>query len=302
MQVSTPDPTITSAEDPRDAGTILRETREAAGLSLDMVSQQLKLAPRQVKALEDGEFELLPGRTFVRGFARNYARLLQLDPEAIVNALPGAAGSGLDAPPLNPTAVTMGELPSTGRGRAGGLRWGFLALAIVIIAGAAAYAFWQNRLQRGSTAPAEKAPAVQLAPPAAPAPAPVATPTPVPAPTAAPDAGTLLPNSGIGAPLDSGEATQPAGAPAEPAATPGGAAAAPINLLVRGASWVEIKDASGRAVISQTVQAGQSPAIVGSPPFDVVIGNAPDVTLTYRGQPVDLAPFTRGSVARFTLK
>jgi cytoskeleton protein RodZ len=39
------------------------------------VAQQLKLAPRQVRALEEENFGMLPGRTFTRGFMRNYARL-----------------------------------------------------------------------------------------------------------------------------------------------------------------------------------------------------------------------------------
>ena len=43
-------------------------------------------------------------------------------------------------------------------------------------------------------------------------------------------------------------------------------------------------------------------AIAGSPPLDVVIGNAADVTLTWKGQRVDLAPYTRGNVARLTLE
>jgi cytoskeleton protein RodZ len=53
------------------AGARLRDARMAAGLSIDAVAQQLKLAPRQVKALEDDDFAQLPGRTFVRGFMRN---------------------------------------------------------------------------------------------------------------------------------------------------------------------------------------------------------------------------------------
>ena len=44
------------------AGTRLRTAREAAGLSIDAVAQQLKLAPRQVQALEDDDWERLPGR------------------------------------------------------------------------------------------------------------------------------------------------------------------------------------------------------------------------------------------------
>ncbi len=66
------------------SGARLRAAREAAGLSVDQVAQQLKLAPRQVKALEDENFAELPGRTFSRGFLRNYARLLNLDAEDLL--------------------------------------------------------------------------------------------------------------------------------------------------------------------------------------------------------------------------
>ena len=80
------------------------------GLSIDMVAQHLKLAPRQVRALEDGDYEQLPGRTFVRGFVRNYARLMQLDAESIVAALPDAAGAGRsDMPQQAPSTRADGR-------------------------------------------------------------------------------------------------------------------------------------------------------------------------------------------------
>ena len=63
------------------AGAYLRASREAAGLSVDVVAQQLKLAPRQVRAIEEDDYARLPGRTFVRGFVRNYARLLGIEAE-----------------------------------------------------------------------------------------------------------------------------------------------------------------------------------------------------------------------------
>jgi len=67
-------------------GAALRAAREAAGLSADAVAQQLKLHPRQVRAIEEDDYGRLPGRTFVRGFVRNYARLVNLDADAIVAA------------------------------------------------------------------------------------------------------------------------------------------------------------------------------------------------------------------------
>ena len=72
---------------------MLAAARGRAGLSLDAVAQQLKLGVRQVQALEDDNFAALPGRTFVRGFVRNYARLLKLDADAVLAALPGSSAA-----------------------------------------------------------------------------------------------------------------------------------------------------------------------------------------------------------------
>ncbi|HVR93563.1 MAG TPA: helix-turn-helix transcriptional regulator, partial [Casimicrobiaceae bacterium] len=83
-------------------GARLRAAREAAGLSLDQVAQQLKLAPRQVKALEEESFGELPGRTFSRGFVRNYARLLHLDAQDLLAHLPDVAQApALESPTLH---------------------------------------------------------------------------------------------------------------------------------------------------------------------------------------------------------
>jgi histidyl-tRNA synthetase len=98
------------------------------------VAQQLKLSPRQVRALETDDFTRLPGRTFVRGFVRNYARLVALDPELVLGALPGGAETPtLVAPTLHPTAPTIGELPTSERTKAPWTRWAIpLSLAAIV--------------------------------------------------------------------------------------------------------------------------------------------------------------------------
>ena len=60
-------------------GELLAQAREKAGFSTADVARQLKLSVGQVEALEAGQFERLPGSVFVRGFIRNYARLVKLD-------------------------------------------------------------------------------------------------------------------------------------------------------------------------------------------------------------------------------
>lgn len=88
------------------AGAQLSAARIQQGMSLQQVADQLKLSQRQIQALENNQFELLPKMVIVRGFVRSYAKLLRLDPAPVVACLPSEAGvPGLDAD-LRPTLAT----------------------------------------------------------------------------------------------------------------------------------------------------------------------------------------------------
>ena len=67
-------------------------------------------------------------------------------------------------------------------------------------------------------------------------------------------------------------------------------------------SWVEIRDGTGKVLMSQLNRAGTEKEVQGTPPFSVVIGNAQHVRVTYNDEPFDLTPHIRVEVARFTLK
>ena len=165
----------------RGAGAMLRAAREGAGLSVDAVAQQLKLAPRQVKAIEDEDLSQLPGRTFVRGFVRNYARLLRLDTATVLAALPDAAATQ-EAPSLQPPAADMGELPAPESTGLGWTRWAIPAALIAIIAAFALYEFLRPATEPRSEPPAVTSDVVPV-------------PTPAPSPAAASEnAGTPLAN------------------------------------------------------------------------------------------------------------
>ncbi|WP_027355414.1 helix-turn-helix domain-containing protein [Desulfofundulus thermocisternus] len=70
-----------------ELGKILQEARQARGLSLEQVEKETKIRRRYLEALEKEAFDLLPGRVYVRGFLRTYARYLGLDAEALVARL-----------------------------------------------------------------------------------------------------------------------------------------------------------------------------------------------------------------------
>lgn len=271
------------------AGARLREAREAAGLSIDAVAQQLKLAPRQVKALEEDDFAQLPGRTFIRGFMRNYARLVRLDPEALLATLPeGGAAPSLDHPALAPTTRVIGELPADASAKPRGARWAIpLALAAIVAIGVV-YEFARPPAEHGK-APAGKtaaAPAV----PAAPVPASV---------PAAVDAHPPAAPAETGASAPATASAPPATEVVVPAAVAGDA---PLALAFRGTSWVEVKDGKGTIVLSTIGYPGATHSVGGALPLEVVLGNAEAVTVTWRGAPFDAAPFTKQNVAKFTVK
>ena len=336
---------VGSSSSSESAGATLKAAREAAGLSLDAVAQQLKLAPRQVQALEDDDYQHLPGRTFVRGFARNYARYVHLDPDAVLALLPGAeAAPALERPTLAPTRRPMGELPVEGVARRSALRWliPLLLLCVVVAAGFYEYTRQQAALRAGAEAPVPTAPTKGTAPMSAAVPAPASTPasgpasgqdgarpqdatsaatppapgtlsTPLPNPLAASPAvgSTAADAPAAAAPATPGPAQppQPAASAAQDARTAaaGGTSAAvggqaPLVLTFKGRSWVEVRDASGRVVLQSTEAAGAIRTVSGTPPLQLALGNAAQVDVTFRGQPVDLGPYTRGNVARISLK
>jgi transcriptional regulator with XRE-family HTH domain len=68
-----------------ELGNLLREAREAKGLTLAEVQEETRISRKFLDALENGQFESLPTSVHVRGYLRNYARYLNLDPEPLLD-------------------------------------------------------------------------------------------------------------------------------------------------------------------------------------------------------------------------
>ena len=268
------------------AGMLLAQGREAAGLSVDAVAQQLKLAPRQIRALEAGDFAALPGRTFVRGFVRNYARLVHIDAPAALAALPDEiAAPSLERPSLAPTPRAIGEIPADDAGKPGFARWAIPLALVAVVAVAVVYEVLRPQQDvRRADAPAPAAPA-----------------------SATPATATALPNPVTSAPADvapAAPATEAAPAVEAPLVAPPAkpvAGEATLELAFRGESWIEVKDAKGAVILSMTGSRGATQAVTGALPLDIVIGNAANVDVTFRDARVDLAPHAKLNVARFRL-
>lgn len=67
-------------------GDILKNKREELGQDLREISNILKIKYDYLKAIEDGNLEKLPQEVYVKGYIREYAEHLRIDPEAAINA------------------------------------------------------------------------------------------------------------------------------------------------------------------------------------------------------------------------
>ena len=77
-----------TSESPAWPGSQLREAREALNLTHQDVARKLRLDAGLIQALEDNDRKALPAQTYLVGYLRSYARLLNLPAESIVAAIP----------------------------------------------------------------------------------------------------------------------------------------------------------------------------------------------------------------------
>ena len=262
---------------PFSVGAALREARMRLGLSVADVTNHLKFASRQIEALEADDFVRLPEITFVRGFVRSYARLLQLDPAPLLAALPGVQ---VQPAPLAANTLAETPLPNIYSARRLNIIW--LAAGLAVAAALGLFT-WLH----GSAPNVPNAPHVET----------LALPVALPV-SAVPDAEIMK------APQFAEPRTQQAAAPpAKPvAANSASKKTAAIRLVFDEESWVEVTDMDGKTLLSELNPRGSEQGINGKPPFSVVIGHTSGVRLYYKGQAVDLAPHTRAEVAHLTLE
>jgi len=269
----------------------LAQAREAAGLSLEDVARQLKFAPRQLQALEAGELQRLPGGTFVRGMVRSYARLLHLDPEPLL-AQVGAHAAPQDAERL--AQRFRQPVPFSDGARRSNLAYVALSLALLAAVVVVALEWRQERASAPRMAfvsaaqqPAEPPRAAIAEPPGVT----VASAAPSPRVQAARVQATQGPAKQVQVPAAARSADEPAAA-----------GQGRIVLQFDGESWVEIHSGSGKLLVAQLHASGTERVVSGVPPFAVVIGNAQQVRISYNNKPVDLMPYVKVEVARFTLE
>lgn len=302
-------------------GSMFAAAREARGMSLAEVAAQLRLSIRQIEALEADDYEKLPSATFLRGFIRNYAKVLQLDAAPLLEAYQAAQPQPETQAIAAPSRQIEFGAPANllkryfGRDANPWIKYAAGGLVVLILLPLGLYQALHEDRPPVETKPAMEANVTPLALPQPPA-AEVTAAAPVPAaPEKAPEpvavqAPVASPQTPVAPPAPPVPAVAPAPVAAPPVAPAPVAAAAPkgtvaqgrIKMVFKGDSWVKIKDGNGKTVFSQLNHAGSEQVISGAGPFSLIVGNARVVVLTFNDKPVDLAPYTKVDVAYLNLE
>ena len=302
-----------SAPKPTTAGGLLRQARQAQGLHIAALAAAIKVVPRKLELLESDQYDKLPDATFTRALAQAVCRTLKVDAKPVLALLPPLNGhrleqvsEGLKTPfnerpghfvprdwaSVSSPALWLAVLLVIGAVLLYVLPAGWLALpgkapsdTAASAAGSAPFAAAASEVEgslsgaaTGEASPATAAPAAasgQVGDPAVPA---------------------LLPARLPGAPGGVGGAAVAGAASAAPVA------ASLLQIRTTAQSWVGVTDARGTALLGRTVLPGEAIGLDGPLPLKVRVGNASATALIFKGQPVDLAAFTIGNVARLELK
>lgn len=289
-------------------GAILREAREAAGLSREALAQRLRLEPRVVEALEAEAFERLPGPAFTRGYIRSIAKELGVDPAPALAQY--SAHAAVDEP-----ALADFESRAPAQITSASTRIRIISVALVAVVLGLVALWWRHHYDAApppatvdGTAPSELGGGSPE--PSIPLPYTYTIVEHGSAPLDAPETwrrqtdGTAPP--AVDEPVPAAEApeTEATDAP-PPVDRPPAVDATPVTgELVLAAvrdSWVEISDLNRARLYFGLVKGGQRIGVTGRPPYDLVIGNAAAVELSYRGSPVDVAARAINGVVRLSV-
>ncbi len=284
---------------PELPGERLAARRAELRWSVEEAASKLKLATRQIAALEANDFASLPGMAIVRGFIRSYAKLLELDPAPLVEMISNEPNPAFDPMVLRrplPAVTFPGRRYSSGvrhRGNSARRMTGIAALVLIFLlmfAFAGRQMGWLTELPFFPAADTETAAAADE----------VVIAEPVPEPAAAAPA-SKAPNSAVAPAAVASAAVTTAAAPA---LVPN-ALIDPMNALeikLREDTWVEISNQNGVKLISRLMRAGTTEKFEVKEPVVLVVGNATGVDVRLRGQSLNLKTGARDNVAKLNIK
>ena len=316
MRADLAPPTEATQENLVKAGHLFRDARLSKNLSVQDVSNSLRLSIKQIEALENDHYSVLPEAMIVRGFIRNYARLLGVDAAPVLNAYklhsPEKKSPAFAVQPAIKMADSSSNHQSWNKYIVASLLvlFGLLLwlLYVNVIAKSHRFGFeiagpaQQNEVGVMTTLP-EALPEIALpaaerkvmneVPPAVESKSSIVAEAPVASALstnlALPKNETSSTVSALDAPLVNLLATAPI---------------SKFNFSFKESTWLSLTDANGQVIYSKTLSAGtqDSLQVQVQLPIKVVIGNVNGTKVMYNDKAVDLAGYTIVNVARFSLK
>ncbi|GAB3030021.1 RodZ domain-containing protein [Bowmanella dokdonensis] len=308
----------------RGPGQMVREAREAKGLTMEEVAKRLNLKLANIQGLENEQFDDRISVTFTRGYYKLYARLLEIPEQQVIAAFDELNAAKQEPAKLQSFSRKVAKQASDDRL----MLLSYLILAVIV---ALVVVWWVQ--QSDSLADVESdslpPPSSQIPVHTSPADKPVKQAEQVKeAPDDTTDSLTLGESLAQSAPTQNASVESQAQEPAptddllqregveQPAEQGGqssaeGAAVAseqteladPVELVFEfsGDCWVNIVDATGEAIAYGVKISGRVMPVTGVPPFDITLGAPESVSILYQGEAVDMSRFGRGRTARFTL-
>ncbi|EKO3494359.1 DUF4115 domain-containing protein [Vibrio fluvialis] len=295
---------ITESTPKVQPGTLLKEKREALGLTQKQVADRLRLRVTIIQNIEENNFDSDLVATFTRGYLRSYAKAVGLAEHLVLDAFE----ESVTPEPQEQTMQSFSKKTKREKhdSRIMTITW----IILVVIIGMSSLWWWQNN-EQDTLKPDQGTEAVSAVADQAAAPA---------AEEVQPEFNTIEPTQAE-AQSDAQPSEEPTGdemamedpAPAqeeevvEPQTTPAAPAAAEAtsgDLLTMNFSsdcWVQVKDATGKTLSTGIKKAGETLNLRGQKPLQVILGAPEGVSVTFASEPVDLSGYTSGKVARFTL-
>jgi len=263
-------------------GEQLRRAREKRNLSVQHIADRLYLSPNVISALEADDYESLPSAVFVRGYLRNYAKLLEIPIESVIEGYEYQLGHQLPS-----AIVPAGESPaqSPQRQATSNHFWvkamTFTIITVLMILLSVTIVS-QNFLskQTDTTTTTVQIPLQSPsnsdglheeseAPPFTP------LPSSTPATNGTQPSGTEVPVVvPIGTP---GHSTAP-----ENTTTP--ATEETVTIYLKQRSWLEITDSTNKKIYDKIASANSDFSVKGIPPFRIKAGNIDGVSIEYKGE------------------
>lgn len=235
-------------------GAWLRRQREMREIDLREIADKTKISLRYLKAMEQDRFEVLPAPVFARGFLREYARFVGLNPDEVVNYYLSAHGDEDDEEEQGQPAPAQRGGLSRGPLTRGALV--FLLVLLVVAALVYLFVYQRNRSEQRQAAPPPIAPPVDAPRSAAP-------------PTPEPSAGTAVEE--------------------EQAPSPAAAAPLVVTLDFTEQCWVEAR-VDGAEQVSRLYVAGESLRLEAQRRVVLqTLGNADGVEIQVNGEPFPVA-------------